>query len=69
MYYALASVAALTGEAEDALEYLAQAIKLRPENRYHARNDADFKLLEDDPRFQELLYPERAGFRLGVARL
>ncbi len=67
--YALASVAALTGEAEDALEYLAQAIKLRPENRYHARNDPDFKLLEDDPRFQELLYPERAGFRLGVARL
>ncbi|MGH9863491.1 MAG: TPR end-of-group domain-containing protein [Candidatus Acidiferrales bacterium] len=69
VYYALASVAARTGEADDALEYLAQAIKLRPENRYHARNDADFKLLEDDPRFQELLYPERAGSHLGVARL
>ncbi|MFQ5662886.1 MAG: tetratricopeptide repeat protein [Terriglobia bacterium] len=59
IYYALASVAALSGEAEEALEYLAQAIKLRPENRYHARNDADFKLLEDEARFQELLYPER----------
>ncbi len=58
--YALASVSALTGEADDALRYLRRAIELRPENRYHARNDADFKLLEDDARFQELLYPERS---------
>lgn len=66
IYYALASVAALTGEADEALEHLAQAIKLRPENRYHARNDADFRLLEDDSRFQELLYPERlVGSRPG----
>lgn len=68
IYYALASVAALSGEADDALAFLTQAIKLRPENRYHARNDSDFRLLEDDPRFQELLYregerpvPSRAG--------
>lgn len=59
VYYALASVSALTGEAEEALEYLAKAISLRPENRYHARNDADFKLLEDDARFHELVYPGR----------
>ncbi len=59
IHYALASVAALSGEFEDGLKHLAQAIKLRPENRYHARNDADFRSLEDDPRFQELLYPER----------
>lgn len=58
IFYALASVAALTGEAEDALENLTQAIKLRPENRYHARNDSDFKLLEDDPRFRELVDAE-----------
>lgn len=57
IYYALASVLALTGEADEALEYLAKAIALRPENRYHARNDADFKLLEDDARFHELVYP------------
>lgn len=55
IYYALASVASLSGEADDALGFLAQAIKLRPENRYHARNDSDFKLLEDDARFQELV--------------
>jgi len=59
IYYALASVASLSGESEDALKHLAQAIKLRPENRYHARNDADFKPLEDDARFRDLLYPER----------
>lgn len=69
IYYALASVAALTGEADEALNYLAQAIKLRPENRYHARNDADFKLLEDDPRFHELVASERmAGSDLGELR-
>lgn len=62
--YALASVAALTGEPDDALKFLSQAIKLRPENRYHARNDADFRSLEDDPRLQELLYPERAASEL-----
>lgn len=61
VYYALASVAALTREPEEACKHLAQAIKLRPENRYHARNDSDFKPLEDDVRFQALLYPERAG--------
>jgi tetratricopeptide (TPR) repeat protein len=70
VYYALATVAALTGEAEEALGRLERAIKLRPENRYQARNDADFKLLEDDVRFQELVYPDRlpgSGFNaLGV---
>ena len=59
VYYALASVAALTGETDEAVDLLAQAIKLRPENRFHARNDADFRLLQDEPRFLELVYPER----------
>jgi tetratricopeptide (TPR) repeat protein len=68
IHYALASVAALTGEAEDALEYLTQAIELRPENRYHARNDADFKLLEDDTRFQELVNSEPVSSERGALR-
>ncbi|MDA2912792.1 tetratricopeptide repeat protein [Acidobacteriia bacterium AH_259_A11_L15] len=68
--YALASVAALTGEPDDALKYLSQAIKLRPENRYHARNDDDFHSLEDDPRFRELVHPERpAGERASELRV
>jgi len=68
IYYALASVASLSGEADEAVSFLAQAIKLRPENRYHARNDADFKLLEDDSRFLALVSPARGnGPGMGAA--
>lgn len=62
VYYALAALDCLTGEADSALENLKMAIELRPENRYHARNDEDFSFLQEDPRFTELLYPEREGF-------
>ena len=57
--YALAALDCLTGEAESAMENLKVAIQLRPENRYHARNDEDFAFLQEDPRFTELLYPDR----------
>jgi Flp pilus assembly protein TadD len=59
--YAMAALDCLTGEAESAMENLKAAIALRPENRYHARNDEDFAFLQEDPRFTELLYPEREG--------
>jgi len=59
--YAMAALDCLTGEAESAMENLKVAIQLRPENRYHARNDEDFAFLQEDPRFTELLYPERDG--------
>ena len=59
--YAMAALDCLTGEAESAMERLKFAIQLRPENRYHARNDEDFAFLQEDPRFTELLYPEREG--------
>ncbi len=61
IYYAMAALDCLTGEAELAMENLKVAIDLRPENRYHARNDEDFAFLQEDPRFTELLYPEREG--------
>ena len=57
--YAMAALDCLTGEAESAMENLKIAIQLRPENRYHARNDEDFAFLQEDPRFTELLYPDR----------
>lgn len=63
IYYAMAALDCLTGEAESAMENLKTAIDLRPENRYHARNDEDFAFLQEDPRFTELLYPEREGSR------
>jgi tetratricopeptide (TPR) repeat protein len=59
--YAMAALDCLTGEAESAMANLKVAIQLRPENRYHARNDEDFAFLQEDPRFTELLYPERDG--------
>jgi tetratricopeptide (TPR) repeat protein len=59
--YAMAALDCLTGEADSAMERLKFAIQLRPENRYHARNDEDFAFLQEDPRFTELLYPERDG--------
>lgn len=61
VFYAMAALDCLTGEAEAAMENLKIAIQLRPENRYHARNDEDFAFLQEDPRFTELLYPEREG--------
>jgi len=57
----MAALDCLTGEADSAMENLKQAIALRPENRYHARNDEDFAFLQDDPRFTDLLYPDREG--------
>src|ERR1700685_85625 len=69
IHYALAALDCLTGEAESAMKNLKVAIYLRPENRYHARNDEDFAFLQEDPRFTELLYPERDGSAGWGARL
>jgi tetratricopeptide (TPR) repeat protein len=61
IHYAMAALDCLVGESDSALKNLKVAIELRPENRYHARNDEDFASLFEDPRFTELLYPEREG--------
>ena len=62
IHYALAALDCLTGEADSALANLKIAIDLRSANRYHARNDEDFNFLQEDPRFTELLYPEKEGY-------
>ena len=59
IYYALASTFALQEHVEAALEHLQKAIQLNERNRYMARNDSDFSKLEEDPRFTELIYPEK----------
>jgi tetratricopeptide (TPR) repeat protein len=61
VHYALAALDCLTGEADSAMKNLKVAIDLRPENRYHARNDEHFAFLQEDPRFTEMLYPEKDG--------
>lgn len=64
VHYALAALDCLVGESDSALSNLKIAIDLKPENRYHARNDEDFASLFEDPRFTELLYPERESSAL-----
>jgi len=59
IYYAMATTYALRDNVEGALEYLLKAIELNERNRYQAQNDSDFASLLEDPRFTELLYPEK----------
>jgi tetratricopeptide (TPR) repeat protein len=62
IHYAMAALDCLTGEADSAMANLKVAIELKSENRFHARNDEDFAFLQEDPRFTELLYPEKEGY-------
>lgn len=57
--YALAASYALQGKADPALELLKAAVDLRPQNRFQARLDADFRSLAGNPRFRDLVGPER----------
>lgn len=59
LYYALAATFALRNDVEGTLEYLDKAIQLNHRNRYQAQNDPDFENMLEDPRFTELIYPER----------
>ena len=55
--YLAASIQALSGAEEEALDHLTTAIRLEPKNRVHAYHDPDFQALRD-----------RAGFSSLVAR-
>jgi tetratricopeptide (TPR) repeat protein len=59
IYYALATTNALRDNVEGSLENLQKAIQLNERNRYLAQNDPDFASLGEDPRFTELIYPEK----------
>jgi tetratricopeptide (TPR) repeat protein len=59
LYYALAATFALRNDVEGTLEYLDKAIQMNSRNRYQAQNDPDFESMLEDPRFTELIYPER----------
>lgn len=58
--YALAAAHSLQGNVGAALDHLQIAVKLRPENRFHARRDEDFRRLTTDPRFRRLVYSAAA---------
>ena len=53
--YLLASLRALVGEPETAIEHLAEAIRLEPKNRVHAYHDPDFADLRGREEFAKLL--------------
>jgi tetratricopeptide (TPR) repeat protein len=57
-FYGLALLASMTGDSQQCLEHLTEAIRLNAQNRIQARADSDFQDMSDDPRFTELLYPE-----------
>jgi tetratricopeptide (TPR) repeat protein len=57
IHYALAASFAMKGVPDAALPHLEQSIALRPENRYHARRDEDFRALAGDARFRSLVNP------------
>ena len=59
LYYGLATTLALKNDVDGALEQLEKAIRMNSKNRYLAQNDSDFDSLGEDPRFTELLYPEK----------
>jgi len=57
-FYGLALLASMTGETQECINHLTEAIRLNAQNRFQARLDSDFDSVADDPRFTELLYPE-----------
>lgn len=52
--YLAASALALSGETEEAIKVLLQAIEMEPDNRIHAYHDPDFASLEGEPEFDAL---------------
>jgi tetratricopeptide (TPR) repeat protein len=57
-FYGLALLASMTGDTQECIDHLTDAIRLNGQNRFQARSDSDFEAVADDPRFTELLYPE-----------
>ncbi len=57
-HYGLAALESMTGQIDECLEHMTQAIELNSRNRIQARTDTDFHNMIEDPRFTELLYPE-----------
>ena len=57
-FYGLALLASMTGDTQECIDKLREAIRLNGQNRLQARADSDFEPVAEDPRFTELLYPE-----------
>ena len=53
--YLMASIRALEGAEDEALDLLATAIRLEPKNRVHAFHDSDFRTLHGREEFSQLV--------------
>jgi tetratricopeptide (TPR) repeat protein len=52
--YLAASALALSGQTDEAIKVLLQAVEMEPENRIHAFHDPDFAALKGEPEFDGL---------------
>ena len=59
--YLLASLKALAGADDEALELLEKAIRLEPKNRVHAYHDPDFAELRGQEEFTQLIHGQQAA--------
>jgi tetratricopeptide (TPR) repeat protein len=59
VYYALAAVQALSGDARGAYENLKRAIEINPRNRAAARQDADFASVSQQPLLRQIIHPDK----------
>ncbi len=57
--YLMASIQALGGAEDEALELLANAIREEPKNRVHAYHDSDFQSLHGSEEFSQLVQSPR----------
>lgn len=55
VYYAMAATTARQNEGSKALEHLKKAISLKPESRFVAAHDPDFRALRNDSSFRAVL--------------
>ena len=56
-WYGLATLEAILGNLEAAMDYLQQAAREVDFDRQWARNDPDLSIIRDDPRFDEIIGP------------
>ena len=59
--YLAASIRALAGDEEQAVEHLEAAIRLEPKNRVHAFHDPDFKELQGNEEFSAVISSESSS--------
>jgi quercetin dioxygenase-like cupin family protein len=55
LLYDFACVEAVAGNGSRAIELLRRSVQLEPKNAAHARNDADFDSIRDDPEFESAI--------------